>query len=57
MLRESGLELEEKDSFVDERHHIRFKHLSDEEKNELIKKTPLTAELFAAAKQLRRAKL
>lgn len=40
MLRESGLELEEKESFVDERHHIRFKHLSDEEKNELIKKDP-----------------
>lgn len=38
MLDESGLALEEKESFTDERTHLRFKHLSDEEKNNAVKK-------------------
>lgn len=38
MLGESGLVLEEKESFTDERTHLRFKHLSDEEKNNAVKK-------------------
>lgn len=38
MLDESGLVLEEKESFTDERTHLRFKHLSDEEKNNAVKK-------------------
>lgn len=38
MLDESGLVLEEKESFTDERMHLRFKHLSDEEKNNAVKK-------------------
>lgn len=38
MLGESGLALEEKESFTDERTHLRFKHLSDEEKNNAVKK-------------------
>ncbi len=38
LLGESGLALEEKESFTDERTHLRFKHLSDEEKNNAVKK-------------------
>lgn len=38
MLGESGLALEEKESFTDERTHLRFKHLSNEEKNNAVKK-------------------
>lgn len=38
MLRENGLALEEKDNFADSRTHLRFKHLSAEEKNEAIRK-------------------
>lgn len=38
MLGESGLALEERESFTDERTHLRFKHLSDEEKNNAVKK-------------------
>lgn len=38
MLKESGLRLEEKESFTDKRVHLRFKSLSPEEKNEAIKK-------------------
>ena len=38
MLGESGLALEGKESFTDERTHLRFKHLSDEEKNNAVKK-------------------
>lgn len=38
MLGESGLALEEKESFTDEGTHLRFKHLSDEEKNNAVKK-------------------
>lgn len=38
MLGESGLVLEEKESFTDERTHLRFKHLSNEEKNNAVKK-------------------
>ncbi len=38
MLGESGLALEEKENFTDERTHLRFKHLSDEEKNNAVKK-------------------
>ena len=40
MFGEDGLALEEKDDFIDERTHIRFKHLSDEEKNQLISEKP-----------------
>lgn len=40
MLGEKGLELEEKSAFCDKRTHIRFKELSQEEKNKLISETP-----------------
>lgn len=40
MLKNAGLELNEKESFIDERRHIRFKELSAEEKNKLIKERP-----------------
>ena len=40
ILKNDGLELKEKESFIDERTHIRFKHLSKEEQNGLIKKNP-----------------
>jgi len=40
MLKSAGLALEEKDSFTDGRRHIRFKELSAEEKNRLIKERP-----------------
>jgi len=40
MLGEKGLTLDEKENFIDKRTHIRFKHLSNEEKNALIAKTP-----------------
>ena len=36
MLAEKGMPLEEKENFIDEREHIRFKELSNEEKNRLI---------------------
>ena len=36
MLEEKGLAMEEKEDFIDKRTHIRFKHLSNEEKNRLI---------------------
>lgn len=38
LLGESGLALEEKEGFIDERTHLRFKHLSNEEKNNAVKK-------------------
>ena len=41
MLRESGLELTEMWNYVDTRTHLRFKELSDEEKNEVIATNPL----------------
>lgn len=37
---EAGLPLEEKPDFVDERHVVRFRHLSPEEKNALIAQDP-----------------
>ena len=40
MLKDDGLVLEEKENFVDERKHLRFKHLSYEEKNKLISEKP-----------------
>lgn len=40
MLGADGLALEEKDNFIDTREHIRFKHLSAKEKNELIEEKP-----------------
>lgn len=40
MLGEDGLALNEKESFFDERTHIRFKYLTNEEKNALIAKDP-----------------
>ena len=39
-LRSKGEQLKEKDNFIDERKRIRFKELSGEEKQELIKKEP-----------------
>ena len=36
MLGEKGLPLEKKAGFIDKREHIRFKHLTNEEKNELV---------------------
>lgn len=40
LLEKAGLELNEKENFIDERRHIRFKELSAEEKNQLIKERP-----------------
>ncbi|MBR4797708.1 MAG: NAD(P)/FAD-dependent oxidoreductase, partial [Oscillospiraceae bacterium] len=40
LLRQMGLSMTEKESFDDTREVVRFKELSDEEKNELIKKDP-----------------
>ncbi len=40
MLAEKGMPLNEKVGFIDTRKHIRFKNLSDEEKNNLIAKNP-----------------
>ena len=40
ILKADGLEVQEKDSYVDSRTHIRFKHLSDEDKNKLIQEMP-----------------
>ena len=39
-LREAGLELREKASYVDTRRRVRFHELSDEEKNEMIRRDP-----------------
>ncbi len=41
MLFESGLESSEKVDFIDTRKHLRFKELSDKEKNEVISRNPL----------------
>ena len=40
LVAEAGLPLEEKTDFCDERHVVRFRHLSPEEKNALIAKDP-----------------
>ncbi len=40
LLKEAGLKMDKKQSFTDSRKVIRFKELSPEEKNELIKKDP-----------------
>ncbi len=40
MLKDDGLELEEKADYIDSRTHIRFKELSNEEKNKLIFEKP-----------------
>ena len=40
LLRQAGLELKEKSDFIDSRTRIRFKELSDEEKNAMIAKDP-----------------
>lgn len=40
MLKNAGLKLNKKESFIDERRHIRFKELSAEEKNALINERP-----------------
>lgn len=40
LLKNAGLALDEKEEFIDERRHIRFKELSAEEKNQLIKEKP-----------------
>ena len=40
LLKNAGLELTEKTEFTDERRHIRFKELSAEEKNKVIKERP-----------------
>lgn len=41
ILKESGLSLAEKDSFIDERKVVRFNTMTPEEKNEIIKRDPL----------------
>ncbi|MBO4338934.1 MAG: NAD(P)/FAD-dependent oxidoreductase [Clostridia bacterium] len=41
MLKEKGLELREKENFIDTRRHLRFNELSDEKKNEVIARNPL----------------
>ena len=40
LLRQAGLEAREKERFLDSRRRIRFHELSDEEKNEMIRKDP-----------------
>ena len=40
LMQSSGIELVPKDNFIDERHVIRFKNLSNSERAELIKKNP-----------------
>lgn len=40
LLRQAGLELKEKERFIDSRRRVRFHELSDEEKNEMIQKDP-----------------
>lgn len=41
LLQKSGLSMQEKESFADERHVVRFNHLSIEEQAALIEKNPL----------------
>lgn len=45
MLGEAGLPLEEKESFLDERHVVRFKHLSHEERAAAIARNPLYGQI------------
>ncbi len=40
MLADDGLEMVKNEGAIDERHHVRFKHLSAEEKNRLIAENP-----------------
>ncbi len=40
MLKDNGVLMTEKESFTDERHQVRFKELSHEERAELVKKNP-----------------
>jgi len=40
LLREAGLELKEKETFIDSRTRVRFKELSDKDKNEMIARDP-----------------
>ncbi len=40
LLKQAGLEAKEKEDFVDSRRRVRFHELSDEEKNEMIRKDP-----------------
>ncbi len=40
MMRENGVELNEKESYTDSREQVRFKELSHEERAELVKKNP-----------------
>lgn len=40
LLRQAGLELRRKDTFIDSRRRVRFHELSDEEKNEMIRRDP-----------------
>lgn len=42
----AGLELTEKEGFDEERHVVRFKHMSHEERAELIKKNPLYGKII-----------
>lgn len=41
LLKDAGLELVKKDDYCDERHVVRFRHLSAEEKREAVKENPL----------------
>ncbi|MCR5207914.1 MAG: NAD(P)/FAD-dependent oxidoreductase [Eubacterium sp.] len=40
MLRDDGLEMIENENAIDEREHIRFRHLSEEDKNRLVAENP-----------------
>ena len=40
LLRQAGLELKEKEHYIDSRRRVRFHELSDKEKNEMIRKDP-----------------
>ncbi|MCR5485327.1 MAG: NAD(P)/FAD-dependent oxidoreductase [Clostridiales bacterium] len=41
MMKQNGVELIEKDSFIDTRKHVRFKELSHEEREKIVKEDPL----------------
>lgn len=43
---EAGLELKENESFDEDRHVVRFKHMSHEERAELVKKNPLYGKII-----------
>ena len=57
LLKEDGLSLTDKDEFTMEREHIVFKTLSDEEKNELIKKDKLFGRVICRCETITEAEI